>query len=287
MSGVLLVDANNLTMRSFLAPKGDMSSHEIETGTLVLFINTLARHIKMEQPDRVAVCWDGGASAYRMMIFPQYKANRPQKYVDVDDPKPPFDIITEFLKLSGIPQLLLPGYEGDDLIAAFWRACRGHQRIFILSGDKDMMQLIEDGTEQLKPISAQSRPDRWNRSRVIEELGYRPDDIVAVMALMGDKIDGIPGLPKVGPKTAVKMLKQFDWDFGKLIDSLPKDQQFVVLRNAALVDLSCVPLELDVPPILELVTPDDKIRWPELEAFLDFYELKSIKTRLVSGTLWR
>jgi DNA polymerase-1 len=284
MSGLLLADANNLVMRAFLAPHGDMSSGDVETGTLVIFVNILARHMRTERVDRAVACFDGGASAYRMKIFPEYKGDRKQKYTD--QPLPPFDIIQKFLRLAGFPQLWLPGYEGDDLIAAYWRACRGHQRIFIVSGDKDMMQLIEDGTEQLKPTSGQDRPDRWTRNRVITDLGYKPESIVSIMSLMGDKIDCIPGLPRVGPKTAVKMLKAHDWDLGRLLNTMPTDQQEIVLRNAALVDLSLVPLELDVPPILDLVTPDDTARWPQLEAFLDQYELKSIKSRLISGTLW-
>jgi DNA polymerase-1 len=218
-----------------------------------------------------------------MKIFPQYKADRPQKYSD--EVKPPFKIIQEFLRLAGIPQLQLPGYEGDDLIGAYWRACRGHQRIFIVSGDKDMFQLVEDGTELLRPVAGGDRPDRWTRTRVITDLGYKPEHVVSVMSLMGDKIDGIPGLPRVGPKTAIKMLKAYDWNLGNLIDSLPVPDQDVVLRNAALVDLSCVPLDLDVPPVLDLVIPGDD-RWPKLEAFLDHYELKSIKARLLSGSLW-
>ncbi len=129
------------------------------------------------------------------------------------------------------------------------------------------------------------RPDRWTRTRIITEMGYKPELIPSVMALTGDKVDCIPGLPRVGPKTAVKMLKEHNWDLGRLVDSLPKEQQAIVLRNAALVDLSCVPLELEVPPELQLVTPDDP-RWEKLEAFLDYYELKSIKTKLLAGNLW-
>jgi DNA polymerase-1 len=149
-----------------------------------------------------------------------------------------------------------------------------------------MLQLVEDGTEVLRPVSGADRPDRWDRTRVITEKGYKPEDVVSIMSLMGDKIDGIPGLTRVGPKTAVKMLREYDWDLGRLIESLPEEDQITVLRNAALVDLNCVPLELDVPPALDLVGPDDATRWPHLEAFLDHYELRSIKARLQAGTLW-
>lgn len=279
----LLIDGNNVAIRSFLAPKTNMSVGSVETGTLILFVNSIARFFKIERPDRALVCWDGGYSAYRTYIFPAYKANRKQKYSD--DITAPFELLYHFLYLAGIPQLQLPGYEGDDLIAAVWRASRGRQRIRIVSSDKDLLQLVEDGTEQLKLTSTHEKPDRWDRTRVIKDLGYKPEQAPYVMALMGDKVDGINGIDRVGPKTAVKMLRECNWDMERLLRQLTKPDQELVLRNLALMDLSLVPLELDEPPLLRLVGPGHS-NWPALESFCDKYELKQIKGRLEAGTLW-
>jgi len=279
----LLADANNIAVRSVLAPNHDMSVGSIETGALVLFLNTLSRYVRIQRPDRALVCWDSGRSSFRTRMFPQYKANRKQKATDLA--AQPIALMQTFLKLAGVPQLQLPGYEGDDLIAASWRACRGRERIFILSSDKDMLQLIEDGTEQIKLVTNSSRPDVWSRTRFIKELGFKPEYQAYVLALTGDSSDGIPGLSKVGPKTAVKMLAAANWDMGRLVDSLPQDQQDIVLRNIALIDLSCVPLDLPAPPLFKPVTPDHE-DWPALEAFCDRWELQQIKTKLLANKLW-
>lgn len=280
---LLLVDSNNLLLRSHLSPHGDMSVDNVDTGTLVVFVNMLARYMKTERPDRVLCAWDGGASAYRLKLFPEYKKSRKQKHSD--ESTPPFDLVQRFLRLAGFPQLQLPGYEGDDVIAAIWRAARHKHEIVVLSSDKDMMQLIEAGTCQIKLGSRDARPDKWDRTRVITDLGYRPENIVSIMALMGDKVDDIPGLEKVGPKTAVKMLKAHDWSLSKLLTTLPESDQNRVLLNLALVDLSTVPLELEIPQPIHLTTPKDP-KWDALAAFCDQYELKSIKMRLEAGTLW-
>jgi DNA polymerase-1 len=248
-----------------------------------LFVNTLARYIKIERPDRALVAWDSGYSAYRTFTFPEYKANRKQKYTD--DIAEVFTLLHEFLYLAGFPQLQLPGYEGDDLIHAAWRACRGRRQIRIISSDKDFFQLLGNGTEQIRLTSNHEKPDRWDRNRVITELGYKPEHVVSIMALMGDKSDGIPGLPRVGPKTAIKMLRECDWDLDRLLNQLPAEQQERVLVNLALVDLSLVPLELDEPPELNLVTPKHRA-WPQLRTFCEKYELNQIKTKLETNTLW-
>lgn len=279
----LILDGNNLAIRSFLAPKGDMSANGMDTGTLVLFVNTLARYVKIERPDRALVAWDSGYSAYRTYLFPEYKANRKQKYSD--DINVPFQLLHEFLYLAGFPQLQLPGYEGDDIMYAAWRACRGRRQVRLISSDKDLFQMIGNGTEQIRLTSNHEKPDRWDRNRVITELGYKPEQAVSVMALMGDKSDGIPGLPRVGPKTAVKMLREFDWDLNRLIDKLPIEQQERVLINIALIDLSLVPLELDEPPELCFVGPKHS-NWGKLMEFCEAYELNQIKTKLQTNTLW-
>lgn len=260
-----------------------MSAHGMDTGTLVLFVNTLARYTKIERPDRALVAWDSGYSAYRTHIFPEYKANRKQKYSD--DVAVPFELLHQFLYLSGFPQLQLPGYEGDDIIHAAWRACRGRRQIRIISSDKDLFQLIGNGTEQIRLTSNHEKPDRWDRTRIITDLGYKPEHAVSVMALTGDSTDNIPGLHRVGPKTAIKMLRECEWDLDRLLDKLTVEQQERVLVNIALMDLSVVPLELDEPPELHLVNPDHP-GWPRLAEFCDKYELSQIKSKLETNTLW-
>jgi DNA polymerase-1 len=279
----LLIDGNNLAIRSYLAPKNDMSVEGIDTGTLVLFAATLSRYVRLERPTHGLVAWDSGASAYRTRLFPAYKANRKQKATDQS--QAPFAVIYKFLKLAGFPQLQLPGYEGDDIIGASWRACRGREQIRILSSDKDMLQLVEDGTEQLKLINNGAKPDRWDRTRFIRDMGYKPEHQAWILALTGDSSDGIPGLTKVGPKTAIKMLDKVDWNIVDLVESLNQEDQERVLLNLALVDLSYVPLELRAPPALNLVSKGDT-GFDELIDYCDRFKLERIKRQLEDDSLW-
>jgi DNA polymerase-1 len=280
----LIVDGNNVAIRSFMAPKHDMSVDGMDTGTLVLFVSTLARYVKTERPTHGLVAWDSGGSAYRNRLFPAYKANRKQKLTD--ESQAPFAIIYKFLRLAGFPQLQLPGYEGDDIIAASWRACRGRQQIRILSSDKDMLQLVEDGTEQLKLIPSGATLDRWTRDRFIREMGYKPEHQAYILALTGDASDGIPGLSKVGPKTAIKMLDKVGWNMLALVESMKEQDQERVLLNLALVDLSYVPIELGPPPELNLVSKGDP-RFPALIDYCNRFKLERIKGQLEADTLWR
>lgn len=279
----LLIDANNVAIRSFLAPHQDMSVGSVETGSLVLFVNTISRYVRIQRPDTGLMCWDSGKSAYRTRLFPDYKANRKQKSSDLA--QQPIALMQKFCKLAGLPQLQLPGYEGDDLIGASWRACRGRERIFILSSDKDMLQLVEDGTEQIKLVSNGTKPDVWDRIRFIKDMGYRPEYQAWVLALTGDASDGIPGLKGVGPKTAVKMLTSHNWDMVSLVESLTESEQDRVLTNVALIDLSYVPLDLPAPPSLNFVTPESE-EWPKLIEFCDQWQLNQIKKKLEDQTLW-
>lgn len=279
-----LVDANNLLLRSFLAKKPDMSAEGIDTGGLVIFINTLSRYICHVKPDRVLLAWDGGASAYRLKLYSLYKESRKKRHSD--EAQPPFALVQGFLRAANLPQLQLPGYEGDDLIAATWKKIRHTQQVTILSSDKDLMQLIGKNTTQIKLTSAYDGIDRWDRNRMIKELGYKPEHVAYILALSGDKSDDIPGLARVGIKTAVKMLSKYDWNLNSLLKTLSKEDQNRVLLNYALVDLSEVPLELDSPPLVEYTDEGSK-KWDSLMEFCDTYQLNMIKRRLQRNELWQ
>ncbi len=279
----LLVDANNLAVRSVMAHNAHMNVGDVDTGPLVLFVNTLSRYVRMERPDCGLICWDSGKSAYRTRLYPNYKANRSQKVSDLA--QQPIALIQIFLRLAGVPQLQLPGYEGDDLVYASWRACRARERIKILSSDKDLAQMIDDHTDQIRLVPNGQPPDVWTRTRFIKEKGYKPEYQAWVLALAGDASDGIPGLNKVGPKTALKMLRQHDWDMSALVESLPEHDQQKVLTNVALIDLEYVPLELSAPPEIEFVTPESE-GWDKLAQFLDKWQLNQIKDRLENNRLW-
>ena len=106
-----------------------------------------------------------------------------------------------------------------------------------MSSDKDLLQLLSPRVRQIRLSSYDTPTDEWTEARFTHERDYKPHQLPYMMALMGDPGDGIPGLRGIGPKRAFKMLTGFDWDLATLIRSLPEDQQDIVVRSWALVDL--------------------------------------------------
>jgi len=279
----MIVDGNNLAMRSFHAAQGKMSAAGADTGALQLFVNSLSMHVQDEIPTRLVICWDAGNSQMRLRLYPEYKAARRAKGSSdgVEPHHELFEIIKRFLSLAGIAQWRMAGTEADDLIAAAWRRHHHTDRMIILSSDKDLLQLLDANTTQVRFATKGS--DRWTRDRFIAEKGFRPEQLPLVMALEGDTSDGIPGMRGIGPVKALKMLVAANWDLDQAMRPYP-DQYAIVKTSQALVDLNWAPVEvIDVPEFHPRDRPDS---WRELLAFCDHYELRTIRSRLVAGDLW-
>lgn len=281
---ILILDGNNLAMRSFHAANGAMSVDGMDTGALQLFITTLSTHVRRLQPTHLVVCWDTGISEFRTKLYPSYKAARHAQ--GTADHGPLFVLIKEFLTLSGITQWAQPGYEADDLIAAGWRRHHITDKITILSSDKDLLQLLDANTTQIRFVSGKPEGDEWTTQRFYFEHGYRPTQLPTVMALMGDTSDGIPGVRGIGPKKAVKVLEAHDWDLEKVILDVFPDQRVVITTSKALADLSWVDAPVtDVPAFTPIKSQRDG-GWDGLLDFCERYQLRTIRQRLIGADLW-
>lgn len=291
----LLVDSNNLLIRAVRATERvPLSADGVPTAALHVYINMLSRHVREERPDRLVVCWDGGRSAYRTGLYPAYKAGRSERPLEE---RGPFAQAKEFLTLAGLHHVERPGWEADDLIAAYWRSLRPlDDPVVIVSGDKDLLQLLGPGVEQVRPTRSEDPVDRWTAQRVEREMGCRPADLAKVMALTGDPGDGVPGVRGVGPKRAAKMLADHGWDLGALVYTKVAEHDWSadvgqgVLLSQRLVDLRDLPyhahgLVLGQPPRLAPTAAGDAL-FPALLAFLDRYQLDQTRSRLLSRQLW-
>lgn len=285
---MLLLDANNLAMRSFHAARGKMSSQGEDTGGLQLFVNALSMHVREEQPDRLVVCWDRGRSVMRSRLLPEYKMKRLGATTSAqDDPASQdlFTLIKSFLTLAGIEQWAEYGVEADDLIAAGWRTHEPGEKVVILSSDKDLLQLLDEDTEQIRFSSSGAPTDRWTRQRVIDELGYLPEQIPLMMALTGDTSDNVPGMKGIGPVKALKMLREASWDLARAMEAHP-GQHAVVMRSLACVDLLTDPVvEVGHVPHFRPVDPTG-VPGSQLASFCEHYQLRTIYERFILGTLW-
>jgi DNA polymerase-1 len=157
-----------------------------------------------ERPTHLAVIFDRSERTFRNEIYPEYKAHRPPAPEDL---VPQFAMIREATRAFGVPAVDMEGFEADDLIATYARQAKeAGALVQIVSSDKDLMQLIEDGRVMLfdpmkqKPLGPEA---------VFEKFGVTPDKVIDVQALMGDSVDNVPGAPGIGPKTAAELITTF------------------------------------------------------------------------------
>jgi DNA polymerase-1 len=298
MSKLLAVDGNNLLMRALHATKrAALSAHGVPTGPLLVFVNSLAKHVREERPDRLAVAWDGGGVGERHRVDSEYKANRheaPDAEHELKESS--FALAREFCRHAGIHQVGYPeqGIEADDVIAAWWRGWiweESRGEMVILSSDKDFLQLVDCGdVEQVRLSSANTPTDRWDSGRVRDHYGVPARCVSAILAIAGDTSDNVVGVHGIGPKKAAKALRDAGLDFERCIqDNWPQDVDRL-RANYQLVDLRSgwhhpqAPRPA-VPPEMRLVGPSHYV-WSSLKHFLDQYELTTICDRLEAGSLW-
>lgn len=293
MSRYLLIDGNNMLMRAVhAADRTGMGTPEgIATGALLIFINLISRHIREEQPSHVLLAWDGGRSAFRTGLYPAYKAHRGERASSPDE-RGPFSQAKEFCTLAGIHHVERQGWEADDVIAAVWQTLRRTQTddpVGILSGDKDLLQLLDRRTYQIRPASPPAPTDRWDAARVVEHYGVPAERLSAALALIGDPSDNVPGIRNIGPKKAAQMLTQYG-TLTLAMQAVRPDELEQARLWHALVDLRTMPYRqhgLFVPAPPEFApTSFGGVYVHALLRYLDRYMLESVRSRLAQGTLW-
>jgi DNA polymerase-1 len=205
MDQLLIVDGHAYAYRAFHAIRGLRSPDGQPTNALYGFIKMLAKMRAVIEPTHLIVVWDGGLSAERMAVLPEYKAQRPAMPEDL---KPQLDGMTGYLKAAGLASFCREGVEADDYIACLARrAADAGMAVVIASADKDFMQLVSKRVGLLNPNDKTEMI--WADQQVRAKTGVDPLQIVDWLSLTGDSVDNIPGVPGVGPKTAAELLNQF------------------------------------------------------------------------------
>ena len=200
---LLLIDGSSYLYRAFHALPPLTNQTGQPTGATFGVLRMVRKLIEEEQPSRVGVIFDAKGKTFRHEIFSQYKAHRPPM---PDDLRCQIEPLHACIKALGIPLVSVEGVEADDVIGTLAkRAMLEDYQVLISTGDKDMAQLVNDDISLINTMN----DSRMNAQGVLEKFGVEPDQIIDYLALMGDKSDNIPGVPGVGPKTAVKWLTQF------------------------------------------------------------------------------
>jgi len=202
---LLIVDGHAYAYRAFHAIRVLRSPGGEPTNAIYGFVKMLAKMRASVAPTHLIVVWDGGLSAERTALLPEYKAQRPEM---PDDLRPQLDGMVDYLQAAGVASYCGAGVEADDYIACLARRAAGvGMNVVIASADKDFMQLVSVRVGLLNPGDKSEAV--WTDEQVRAKTGVEPSQIVDWLALMGDSVDNIPGVPGVGPKTAADLLRQF------------------------------------------------------------------------------
>lgn len=204
----ILVDGSSYLFRAYHVPQLQRmtNSKGMMTGAVFGVINMLKSLIKEFEPEHMAVVFDAKGKTFRNDLYPEYKANRPPMPEDLRQQIEP---IHEIVKAMGLPLLVIEGVEADDVIGTLAKqACNEGRETLISTGDKDMAQLVSEHVTLINTMDKNN--PITDRERVVEKFGVKPEQIIDYLALVGDKVDNIPGVDKCGPKTAVKWLEQYD-----------------------------------------------------------------------------
>ncbi len=200
---LVLVDGSSYLYRAFHAMPSLSNSRGEATGAAYGVINMLRRLLNDYDPEHVAVVFDAKGKTFRDEMFPEYKANRPSMPDELRGQIAPIHAMVEAM---GFPLLMVEGVEADDVIGTLARQAEAQgMRVLISTGDKDMAQLVDSHITLVNTMT----DTLMDEAGVNEKFGVSPDQIIDYLALIGDTSDNVPGVPKVGPKTAAKWLQAY------------------------------------------------------------------------------
>ncbi len=205
---VVLIDGNSIAYRAFFALPLLNNDKGVYTNAVYGFTTMLLKILEEDKPDRLLVAFDAGKTTFRHKTYSDYKGGRQKTPSELSEQ---FPVIKELLDAFAIPYYQLENYEADDIIGTLaTQAGEGNLEVKVISGDKDLLQLVSDRIQVSLTKKGITTVDAYDPAFMQEKMGVRPDQIIDLKALMGDSSDNIPGVPGVGEKTAVKLLSQFD-----------------------------------------------------------------------------
>ncbi|MEC8332525.1 MAG: DNA polymerase I, partial [Verrucomicrobiota bacterium] len=227
------------------------TSKGFNTSAVFGFTGTLIELITNQKPTHLAIIFDTSAPTERHRIHPDYKSNREEMPEDLSAALPHLDRIAEAF---GIPVLKLDGFEADDIIGTLARRAEadGFEKIYMVTPDKDFGQLVSDKIKMYRPSRQGDGAEIWGIPEITEKWGIaRVEQVIDMLGLCGDISDNIPGVPGIGPKTAEKLLAEYETVEGVIdhVDELKGKQQERIREHAeqALLSKKLATIQLDVP----------------------------------------
>ncbi|MBN9655335.1 DNA polymerase I [Halobacillus sp. GSS1] len=205
---VVLIDGNSIAYRAFFALPLLNNDKGVYTNAVYGFTTMLLKILEEDQPDHLLVAFDAGKTTFRHKTYEDYKGGRQKTPSELSEQ---FPVLKELLDAFEVNYYQLENYEADDIIGTLaTQAGDKGLEVKVISGDKDLLQLVNEQITVSLTKKGITNVDTYTPSFLMEKMEVRPDQIIDLKALMGDSSDNIPGVPGVGEKTAVKLLKQFD-----------------------------------------------------------------------------
>jgi DNA polymerase-1 len=281
IKALYLIDGYNLIYQAYYAFKNrPLFNPEGRNSSAIFgFFRSFFAVKRERNPSHVAVIFDSKVKTFRHIEYEPYKA---QRDATPEELHVQIDVIEEMLKKLGISLLRCDGFEADDLIATLALQCKKENlHCYIISKDKDVLQVVGDNTVVLRQQKGQGGFEEWGRAEVYNHLGVYPEQLVDYLALIGDQSDNVPGVQGIGPKTAVKLLSKYktlDNIYKHVHEITPESQKQKLMQNreAAVLSRKLVTLRTDVP--LRVTLNELELKALNLEEAIPLFSREGMKT---------
>ncbi|MBQ4009604.1 MAG: DNA polymerase I, partial [Bacteroidales bacterium] len=286
---IFFLDAYALIFRAYYAfiKNPRINSKKINTSAVFGFVNTLEDVLKREQPTHIAVAFDPSGPNFRHDMFPEYKANREATPEDIKVAVP---YIKQILEAYRIPIIQIAGYEADDVIGTLAKKfANADNQVYMMTPDKDYGQLVDENIFMYKPPHSGNVPEVLGVKEVNEKFGIdNPIKVIDILALWGDKVDNIPGVPGVGEKTAANLIAKYG-DIENIIKNIPqlKGKQKESFENnieQLRMSYKLATIKTDVP--VDVTLDEMKLETPDFDALasvFDDLEFFTLKQRIIGS----
>lgn len=249
---VYLIDGSGYIFRAFFAIRPLRSKSGVPTNAVYGFTTMLHKLLKEHKPQFVAIAFDRKEPTFRHQLYADYKANRPQPPEDLI---PQFELIHKVVAAFNIKLLAIPGFEADDLISTMCKRAHAQGRkVVVVTGDKDLMQLVDENTYLLDELRAEKYGEEHfiGIEEVKQEFGVSPNQVADVLALAGDASDNVPGVMGIGKKTAADLVNEFGsvervLQMAPLISQKARREKIIAGHKDALISKKLVSLDDNVP----------------------------------------
>src|SRR5215203_4822452 len=282
---IYLIDGYSLLYRAFYAlPQSISTTSGLPTNALYGFTSMILKLLGEDEEVGIGVVWDAGKPAFRMEIYPEYKAQRSSMPEEL---KAQLDHLDQILEAMNIPAIRAEGFEADDVLATLSKRVPEGMELGIVTGDQDAMQLVDSNVKVLRTTRGVSELKSYGREEVIEEYGVTPEQIPDYKALTGDPSDNIPGVRGIGPKGASGLLREFEtvenpYENLNEVGAKGTRKKLEEGRENAFVSLELARMRFDVPVEFDAEALRFEGVAPESREILRRYEFRSLEPRFAA-----